>query len=593
MADLVTRLLLNSSNFDNNLRKSAQQVQQFQQVGKNLGSVVGTLGKFAGVIGVAMTAQEAFDRVIKGSQTTSDTYDQIMRSVNTTLDTFFYTISTGDFTAFNIGLSRMIDKARDAQKALDKLGNANMSYSYFDTKYGAELEDAINKAKDLRLSQADRDQAKITAQSIIGKQEEITKELQKSINNALSNVLTEGTALDPSVVGKVDLEDILLLDITAQGEENKKILEQQYKEYQEKYKDVIDKNKVTVTSRPLPMIGLPTYNRVDQAQIDEQMKPVAEEYKQAILYNEILVKKGDDWLQNTIKMAQQLDSSNRKLTEMKNKMLELSNQDVRQELQDDKPKKIDILPKGSLAELDKLIGEKRTELNLAINNEDRIKINKELDELTEKRRVIEFQFKNPDSPNGLNPKSSLAVPMPDMKDTKLSIKERVDDLYLYSDALQSVADATRAFAATKFEDTGQGWTMWSANVVSSIATALPAIKAAAISLGILEGTKVPFPANIAAIATVVALVTSMFASIPAFATGGIVGGNSTVGDMNLARVNSGEMILNNRQQRNLFNLLNGNGSFNSGSGGQVEFKIKGSELYGVLNNYNAKRNKVR
>ena len=593
MADLVTRLLLNSSNFDNNLRKSAQQVQQFQQVGKNLGSVIGTLGKFAGVIGVAMTAQEAFDRVIKGSQTTSDTYDQIMRSVNTTLDTFFYTISTGDFTAFNIGLSRMIDKARDAQKALDKLGNATMSYGYFDSKYSAELEDAINKAKDLRVSNEDRDQAKKTAESIIGKQEEITKELQKSINNALSNVLTEGTALDPSIVGKVDLEDILLLDITAQGEENKKILEQQYKEYQEKYKDVIDKNKVQVINRPMPMFGIGVHNRVDQAQIDEQMKPVAEEYKQAILYNEILVKKGDDWLQNTIKMAQQLDSSNRKLTEMKNKMLELTNQDVRQDQQGDKPTKINILPKGSLAELDKLIGEKRTELNLAINNEDRIKINKELEELTEKRRIIEFQFQNPDSPNGLNPKNSLAVPMPDMKGTKLSIKERVDDLYLYSDALQSVAEATRAFAATKFEDTGQGWTTWSANVVSSIATALPAIKAAAISLGIMEGTKVPFPANIAAIATVVALITSMFASIPAFATGGIVGGNSTVGDMNLARVNSGEMILNNRQQRNLFNLLNGNGSFNSGLGGQVEFKIRGSELYGVLNNYNAKRNKVR
>jgi hypothetical protein len=32
-----------------------------------------------------------------------------------------------------------------------------MSYSYFDTKYSAELEDAINKAKDLRLSQAERD----------------------------------------------------------------------------------------------------------------------------------------------------------------------------------------------------------------------------------------------------------------------------------------------------------------------------------------------------------------------------------------------------------------------------------------------------
>ena len=33
MADLVTRLLLNSSQFDNNIRQSTQQVQQFQQVG--------------------------------------------------------------------------------------------------------------------------------------------------------------------------------------------------------------------------------------------------------------------------------------------------------------------------------------------------------------------------------------------------------------------------------------------------------------------------------------------------------------------------------------------------------------------------------
>ena len=115
MADLVTRLLLNSSNFDNNLRKSAQQVQQFQRVGKSLGSIMGTLGKFAGVVGIAMTAQEAFNGVIRGSQTASDTYDQVMRSVNTTLDTFFYTISTGDFTAFNMGISRMIDKAREAQ----------------------------------------------------------------------------------------------------------------------------------------------------------------------------------------------------------------------------------------------------------------------------------------------------------------------------------------------------------------------------------------------------------------------------------------------------------------------------------------------
>lgn len=96
---------------------------------------------------------------------------------------------------------------------------------------------------------------------------------------------------------------------------------------------------------------------------------------------------------------------------------------------------------------------------------------------------------------------------------------------------------------------------------------------------------------IAAITAGIASTVSAFASLPKFASGGIVSGNNTVGDLNLARVNAGEMILNNRQQRNLFNLLNSNGS-TTASDSKVEFKIRGSELVGVLNNYNNKRSKV-
>lgn len=76
-----------------------------------------------------------------------------------------------------------------------------------------------------------------------------------------------------------------------------------------------------------------------------------------------------------------------------------------------------------------------------------------------------------------------------------------------------------------------------------------------------------------------------------FASGGIIGGSSFHGDNLIARVNSGEMVLNKRQQHNLFNLLDGGG--NSVGGGQVKFVIKGTELQGVLNNYNKKISKIK
>ena len=79
-------------------------------------------------------------------------------------------------------------------------------------------------------------------------------------------------------------------------------------------------------------------------------------------------------------------------------------------------------------------------------------------------------------------------------------------------------------------------------------------------------------------------------SLGSYADGGVIGGNSYHGDSLLANVNAGEMILNQKQQANLFRALN-NG-VNSG-GGQVEFKISGSALKGVLKNYDSKMSKIR
>lgn len=121
-------------------------------------------------------------------------------------------------------------------------------------------------------------------------------------------------------------------------------------------------------------------------------------------------------------------------------------------------------------------------------------------------------------------------------------------------------------------------------------------EAGAIAGATSSGASLPFPANIAAIAAGIAAVVAAFAMVfSCFADGGIVGNGSKIGDYNIARVNGGEMILNGTQQKRLFNLLDGTDSRNGsvvGEGGNVQFKIKGNNLYGVLRNHTQKGNKI-
>lgn len=89
-----------------------------------------------------------------------------------------------------------------------------------------------------------------------------------------------------------------------------------------------------------------------------------------------------------------------------------------------------------------------------------------------------------------------------------------------------------------------------------------------------------------------AAIISSVKSMGAYANGGVIGGSSYSGDRLVARVNSGEMILNSQQQSHLFNMIN-NGGAAGATNGSVHFVIKGSDLYGTLKNYNGKMNKVR
>lgn len=145
-------------------------------------------------------------------------------------------------------------------------------------------------------------------------------------------------------------------------------------------------------------------------------------------------------------------------------------------------------------------------------------------------------------------------------------------------------------AAAAFQIMGSVAQMVS-DVIPQIIKLIGAKQGEAMASGTASASALPFPANIAAIASVVATIASTFASIMsavgAFADGGIVGGGSTIGDHMIARVNAGEMILNDRQQANLFKMINdGQEANKSNVHVSVSGKVRGKDLELVLANLN-------
>lgn len=108
---------------------------------------------------------------------------------------------------------------------------------------------------------------------------------------------------------------------------------------------------------------------------------------------------------------------------------------------------------------------------------------------------------------------------------------------------------------------------WGANIAAAIAnTALAATKALADGGGWLGAV---LAASIIALGGIqVATLAANKPIPPSFTTGGVVGGTSYTGDKVKALVNSGEMMLNSGQQRNLFDRIN-NGDLGS-SGPKVQ-----------------------
>ena len=302
----------------------------------------------------------------------------------------------------------------------------------------------------------------------------------------------------------------------------------------------------------------------------------------------------------------------------------------------------EIIPKGSLAELEKELSAARKAASLAVGEEAYNQAMETVSKIEDKIGNFKFNsYKNAEnSPIKDNDLSKMKIPKNGVLGVSLGLpkKDELDDFATrFADSMEKVREetqrteeefknltdsirnqyggqiadfATRFAELAKFIQDGGSTTEAAAGLVmlgdslQTIAGNGAIAKAGAIMAAIGQcvlgfatasaqaAALGPF-GWLAFVGAGLGTLATMISTIQGFSNGGIIGGATTSGDMQLARVNAGEMILNNSQQARLFDLLDGGAAMIGNTQGKVDFRISGQALVGTLKNYNTKMSKVR
>lgn len=632
MSDIVTRLLLKTNDFDANLNKSKKNVNAFQSdISKMSGVAVSGVMKFAGVLGIAVTASEGFNKVMNSSQTLGDEYARTMDGLKGGVDQFFYSIGSGDWTPFMNGLSETIRLAREAYNAMDQLGNTKMSFSYFDAKNQAIVQEQITILKDKDSTEEQKKAARELLDKTLKDQEEIVGQYKRRSNNAVRAMVKAAIGLDGVDVSGIDIDKVLKLDVSSAGDEQKAQLAKQYKDFVDEYDRL--KAKFTTYETVGSGMNVHTVATTDAKALGEAISPMLAKYQDAIQYNAILVKKSDEWLQNLINVSAAAEAAGRNLSSMTKAANRASQSGTGGNPPKEKPKE------GSIAWHDSEISDLNKKLIAETDMQARATIQATINELEQKKVKLKFvvdqeafkiahgEMKDGALPIPIKPtydkvpthgKTGKEFKLP--KHDPLFKKEDIDLNQEYAESLANISGVVGSMSGL-FDDNTSSVLQWGVSFLSTVGQAIPKIlemasaneveaataqksaiaNTAAASGEVLKAhAGIPFVGIALGLAGVAAIIAAM-SSMPKYATGGIVPGTSFTGDKVPALLNSGEMILNGSQQSNLFRMLNSGlyGSLSqkiAPSGNDdirlySDVEIKGDRIFLALHNHIKKTGK--
>lgn len=583
MADIITRLLLKTNDFDANLNKSKQSVNSFQGGVSDMAKTAGAgVAKLAGAIGLACTAVETFDKLIHSTQATQDIFEWNLAACKDGVDMFFHSLSSGDFTAFNQGIESTYNNLIKLQQLRDDFADAKVSNNVFRAQYQYRSQELKAVISDNSSSKVEKEKAATELKKIT---EAYSKQLTSTNDINVSQMIQNAQTKTGRYYSKEDIIRFFkVYNNPASLDERKG----SFDDYASKMNE-LKRKEVHYEARN---VGAGTTKAVIMQKIvnPEVTKQIAQLQKENNELERMYVLS-----QHNDKTWEELSSSVIEYFGAQGEAAQNLNFLVKQQNKVDKfPVNKEKAKEGSVLEIDGQMSVLRKQYNAAVTNEARAAVQATINELEARKINMKLVIDQEafEIAHGELKNNPLALPVKpvydkvpthggDGKKYKLPKHEtpiKKQDIKLneeYGESLSAISDIMGNMSGL-FDENTASVLQWGASFLSTIGQAIPKIvemmgvKAAdtvatqqnTTATALNAGTKVidahagiPFVGVALGLAGLAAIIGAM-ASMPKFATGGIVGGLSFSGDKVPALLNSGEMILNNGQQSNLFKLLN-------------------------------------
>lgn len=585
--DYIVSLAVEGKEYSAAVQKASQDMDRFKKRTEGSASSLSKFAKGFGLVAGGATAAKAayalFNKATSDSQTLADEWARQVAAAQSAYDAFVSHLTSGDLSGFFSNFDRIISKAREAADALDRLATVNIFAEGETADYMAQIFAARTKLSNKTISREERNAAKAQLDEATKNLKQIGGEQVKSYTDVFDKLMTQYLG-EKGFSGDINKYSQYFTSLS--GYDRAIDMAALVKDYNNKSDLYLD-----------ALFNSTDQKRIDRlkAQMDSAAQLVAgisqEERKFLVALSEISDEKLLTAIKNRIAAAnieRQLPGVDRENMEVRNRADSFYNFGA---------VNAPNAPKGSIAYLESELKKRNEEYAQATDDVSRRTLKAFIELLKQEIAELKGEWQDviDEEPIPLRkdfwtrkwneePKDdmSYALDVPQVLPEKT--EEATDKMNQYASAISAVSAAFGSLsgAAGEASDGFSATLGIMQSLLSGVSAVVAAYSALTVAKAAASGVGVASIAMAAAVGSaLIGIISAVKNSAGKFAQGGIVGGTSYTGDRLSANVNSGEMILNQAQQRNLLALA----TYGGGSGEASEGYVRGDTIYMSLHNF--------